>query len=135
MERQRRKPSALCARPGPFAPAGVLSLPLPVGAPGARRYDGSVAPRSRSLGGRARDQLVFSVVAVLALFVVLRLLGLRSPVSSIFLSVLLTLALNVGLSAWTDARARRHRSHSPDRRPAQPTRPRDTDIRWRDEQR
>lgn len=77
---------------------------------------------------------MFSVVAVLALFVVLRLLGLRSPVSSIFLSVLLTLALNVGLSAWTDARARR-RSYAPDRRPARPTRHHDTDIRWRDEQR
>lgn len=78
---------------------------------------------------------MFSVVAVLALFVVLRLLGLRSPVSSIFLSVLLTLALNVGLSTWTDARARGRRSYTPDRRPAQPERRRDTDIRWRDEQR
>lgn len=100
-----------------------------------RGYDGAVPTPSRSLGQRLRSQLVFSVVAVLALFVVLRMLGLRSPVSSIVLSVLLTLALNVGLSYMADSRARRGRSHTPARRPVEPSRRRDADIRWRDEQR
>lgn len=102
-----------------------------------RGYDGAVPTPSRSLGQRLRSQLVFSVVAVLALFVVLRMLGLRSPVSSIVLSVLLTLALNVGLSYLTDSRARRARprTHRPARRPVEPSRRRDADIRWRDEQR
>lgn len=90
-----------------------------------------MAPRSRSFTGRIRDQLVFSVVAVLILFVALRFLGVRSPVSSIFLSVMLTLALNVGLSYWGEARARRERRASSQRQ----VRSGGGDIRWRDDDR
>ncbi len=109
---------------------------LAQGAGWPRGYDGAVAPRSRSFTGRIRDQLLFSVVAVVVLFIALRLLGVRSTVPSLFLSVLLTLALNVGLSYWGEARARSARRRSATR----PTRgtTRHTgggDIRWRDEDR
>lgn len=73
-----------------------------------------------------RDQLMFSVVAILVLAVVLRVVGVRSSIGSLVLSIVLTLLLNVGLSYWAERRARGAQS-----RPA----PRDADIRWRDEQR
>ncbi|MCL6422895.1 hypothetical protein Bequi_05755 [Brachybacterium sp. JHP9] len=86
-----------------------------------------MALRSRSLGSRIKDQLVFSVVAVLALFLLLRLLGFRATMPGLLLSILITVALNVGLSYWSQSSARRAReSDRPVRRP-------DGDIRWRDD--
>jgi hypothetical protein len=69
-----------------------------------------VAPRSRSLTGRIRDQLGFSIAAILILFVVLRFVGVRSTVGSIFFSIIITIVLNVGLSYYYDHRARKDRS-------------------------
>ena len=89
-----------------------------------------MASRPRSLTGRIRDQLAFSVGAVLVLFLVLRVFGVRSSVAGIALSILLTLALNVGLAAWGEARSRRTAQ-----RPRQAPRERDADIRWRDDER
>jgi Flp pilus assembly protein TadB len=66
-----------------------------------------VAPRSRGLTARIRDQIGFSLVAVLVLFIVLRLLGVRNTVAGFFFSVLLTIGLNVGLSYFYEYRARR----------------------------
>src|SRR5690625_7500851 len=68
--------------------------------------------RSRSLVQRIRDHIVFSVVAIGVLFIVLRLLGVRSTVAGFAFSVGVTLALNGGLSYYNDYRAR-----SPKRRP------------------
>lgn len=85
-----------------------------------------MATPTRPLGRRIRDHLTFSVVAVLALFFILRLLGIRSSVAGLFLSILITLALNVGLSYLTEARAR-----SRARNPVPPPRG-GGDIRWRD---
>lgn len=89
-----------------------------------------MASRPRSLTGRIRDQLAFSVGAVLVLFLVLRVFGVRSSVAGIALSILLTLALNVGLAAWGEARSRRTAQ-----RQRQAPRARDADIRWRDDER
>ncbi|WP_114856515.1 hypothetical protein [Brachybacterium sp. YJGR34] len=78
--------------------------------------------RPRTLFQRVRDHIGFSVVAIGVLFVVLRLLGVRSTFGGFALSVGITLALNVGLSYWAD-----HRAKNP--RPA----PRDgEDIRFRE---
>ncbi|MCS6711335.1 hypothetical protein JSY14_04625 [Brachybacterium sp. EF45031] len=60
---------------------------------------------------RLRDTLVFSVIAILLLTVVLRFLGLRSSFASIILSILITVGLNLALSAWADHRARTRRDH------------------------
>lgn len=65
-----------------------------------------MAPRSRSLTRRIRDQIGFSLVAVLVLFMVLRVFGVRSSVAGLGLSIVLTLALNVGLSYIGEQRAR-----------------------------
>ncbi len=86
--------------------------------------DGMSGP-SRSLGRRIRDQLWFSVIAILVLFLVLRVLGVRSTMSSFFLSVVLTIGLNVGLSYFYEHRARRGKTPRAD--------PRGGDIRWREE--
>ena len=83
--------------------------------------------RSRSLATRVREHLGFSVVAIGVLFIVLRLLGVRSTFAGFALSVGITLALNVGLSYYNDRRARNpHRSRPPARR---------RDIRWREDDR
>lgn len=87
-----------------------------------------MAPRSRSLAGRIRDQLGFSIAAILILFVVLRFVGVRSTVGSFFFSVIITIALNVGLSYYYDHRARRDR----DRGGRAPRRG-GSDIRFRDD--
>lgn len=86
----------------------------------------SRSPRSRGLSQRIRDQLLFSVVTILVLFLILRLVGVRASVPSLFLSIMLTLALNVGLSAWQERRARSPRQNHPVR---------GGDIRWREEDR
>lgn len=65
-----------------------------------------MAPRSRSLTRRIRDQIGFSLVAVLVLFMLLRVFGVRSSVAGLVLSIVLTLALNVGLSYIGEQRAR-----------------------------
>ncbi|PWH07943.1 hypothetical protein DEO23_03670 [Brachybacterium endophyticum] len=89
-----------------------------------------MAPPRRRLTRRIRDQVGFSLVAVLVLFLVLRVFGVRSSVAGLVLSVALTIALNVGLSYIGERRAEHAR-----RRP-----PRDRDgdrgdIRWRDDDR
>jgi hypothetical protein len=53
-----------------------------------------------------RDHLGFSIVAIGVLFIVLRLLGMRSTLGGFVLSVGITLALNVGLSYYYERRAR-----------------------------
>lgn len=65
--------------------------------------------RSRSLVQRVRDHLGFSIVAIGVLFIVLRLLGMRSTLGGFVLSVGITLALNVGLSYYYEHRARNPR--------------------------
>jgi hypothetical protein len=64
---------------------------------------------SRSLVQRVRDHLGFSIVAIGVLFIVLRLLGMRSTLGGFVLSVGITLALNVGLSYYYERRARSSR--------------------------
>lgn len=61
---------------------------------------------SRSLVQRVRDHLGFSIVAIGVLFIVLRLLGVRSTFGGFVLSVAITIALNVGLSYVQERRAR-----------------------------
>jgi hypothetical protein len=82
---------------------------------------------SRSLVQRVRDHLGFSIVAIGVLFIVLRLLGMRSTIGGFVLSVGITLALNVGLSYYYERRAR-----SP--RPRRETRG-GGDIRFREDDR
>ncbi|APX34344.1 hypothetical protein BH708_18345 [Brachybacterium sp. P6-10-X1] len=83
--------------------------------------------RSRSLARRVREHLGFSVIAIGVLFVVLRLLGVRSTFAGFVLSVGITLALNVALSYYTD-----HRARNPRPRPASRG---GGDIRWREDDR
>ncbi len=86
-----------------------------------------MSPRSRSLTARIRDHIGFSVVAIGVVFIVLRLLGVRSTFAGFAMSVGITLALNVGLSYYTD-----HRARHPRTRPA----PRGGgDIRFREDDR
>lgn len=94
-------------------------------------YSGPV-PRRRTLTQRIRDTLGFSVVAILVLFLILRVAGVRSTFSSFFLSVVITIALNVGLSYWNESSARRRaqQDRSYDDRGR-----RDADIRWREDDR
>lgn len=61
---------------------------------------------SRGLGRRIRDQFWFSVIAIVVLFLILRLFGVRAAIPSLFGSIILTIALNVGLSYWSEHRAR-----------------------------
>ncbi|MGO2825588.1 hypothetical protein CIK81_12180 [Brachybacterium sp. JB7] len=82
--------------------------------------------RSRSLATRVREHLGFSVVAIGVLFIVLRLLGVRSTFAGFALSVGITLALNVGLSYYNDRRARNPR-------PQQAAPRGGGDIRWRED--
>lgn len=96
-------------------------------APRARVYDGGMSRPSRSLVQRVRDHLGFSIVAIGVLFIMLRLLGMRSTLGGFVLSVGITLALNVGLSYYYERRAR-----SP--RPRRQTRG-GGDIRFREDDR
>ncbi len=68
-----------------------------------------MSSRSRSLVQRVRDHLGFSIVAIGVLFIVLRLLGVRSTFGGFVLSVAITIALNVGLSYYQERRARNPR--------------------------
>ncbi|MFC7374044.1 hypothetical protein ACFQS2_08260 [Brachybacterium sp. GCM10030267] len=83
--------------------------------------------RNRSLAQRIREHLGFSVVAIGVLFIVLRLVGVRSTFAGFALSVAITLALNVGLSYYNDRRARSPRPHVEQRGGG--------DIRWREDDR
>ena len=56
-----------------------------------------------------RDHIGFSVIAIGVLFIVLRLVGVRSTFAGFALSVVITLGLNVGLSYYNDHRARNPR--------------------------
>lgn len=60
-----------------------------------------------------REHLGFSVVAIGVLFIVLRLLGVRSTFAGFLLSVGITLALNIGLSYYQEHRARSPRPSHP----------------------
>ena len=90
-------------------------------------YHDRMSPRPRSLTQRIRDTLGFSVVAILVLFILLRLVGVRSTIPSLFLSIIITIGLNVGLSYYYDHRARSGRASG--RRDDRV----DEDIRWRRE--
>ncbi len=80
---------------------------------------------SRGLVQRVREHIGFSVVAIGVLFVVLRLVGIRSTFAGFAMSVLITLALNVGLSYYQEYRAK-----NPKKQPA----PRGGgDIRFRED--
>lgn len=83
-----------------------------------------MSPRRRTLTQRIKDHLGFSLVAILILFIVLRMFGVRSTVASFFFSVLLTIGLNVGLSYYYD-----HKGAEGGARPD----PRGGDIRWVEE--
>ncbi|MGO2535923.1 MAG: hypothetical protein ACTIB2_02180 [Brachybacterium tyrofermentans] len=83
--------------------------------------------RSRSLATRVREHIGFSVIAIGVLFIVLRLLGVRSTFAGFMLSVGITLALNVGLSYYNDRRARSARPQVTPRGGG--------DIRWREDDR
>ncbi|NMA77904.1 MAG: hypothetical protein GX960_11720 [Actinomycetales bacterium] len=65
--------------------------------------------RPRGLVQRVREHIGFSVIAIGVLFIVLRLVGVRSTFAGFALSVGITLALNVGLSYYNDYRARNPR--------------------------
>lgn len=80
---------------------------------------------------RMRDQLMFSVVSILLLFVVLRVVGVRSSVGSIVLSIALTVMLNVALTYWADSRDAREQRRGARREPMRGG----GDIRWREDDR
>lgn len=61
---------------------------------------------------RVREHIGFSVVAIGVLFVVLRLVGIRSTFTGFVMSVVITLALNVGLSYYQEHRAKNPRPRS-----------------------
>ncbi|GAA4530317.1 hypothetical protein GCM10023160_31050 [Brachybacterium paraconglomeratum] len=65
--------------------------------------------RPRGLFPRVREHIGFSVIAIGVLFIVLRLVGVRSTFAGFVLSVTITLALNVGLSYYHDYRAKHPR--------------------------
>lgn len=83
--------------------------------------------RTRSLAVRVREHLVFSVLAIGVLFIVLRLVGVRSTFMGFVMSVGITLALNVGLSYYHDRRAKNPRPRVEARGGG--------DIRWREDDR
>ena len=84
--------------------------------------------RPRTLFQRVREHIGFSVIAIGVLFVLLRLLGLRSTFAGFVLSVGITLALNVALSYYSDYRAKHPRPQRPSERGG-------GDIRFREEER
>ncbi|MCT1558388.1 hypothetical protein M3A96_09710 [Helcobacillus massiliensis] len=77
--------------------------------------------------GGCGSGLLFPLGVVLALFLVLRLVGVRSTFSSLILSLVLTVVLNVGLNALMNRRSRRSREPRRDIDDQ-----RGTDIRFRD---
>ena len=78
------------------------------------------------------DHLFFSVVVMTLFFVVLSLMGIMAKFASLVLSILLTLALNVGLSYYYEWRRDRERAAIREGRANVRDR-RDGDIRMRDE--
>lgn len=78
------------------------------------------------------DHLFFSVVVMTLFFVVLSLMGIKARFASLVLSILLTLALNVGLSYYYEWRRDRERAAIREGRANVRDR-RDGDIRMRDE--
>ncbi len=78
------------------------------------------------------DHLFFSVVVMTLFFVVLSLMGIKAKFASLVLSILLTLALNVGLSYYYEWRRDRERAAIREGRANVRDR-RDGDIRMRDE--
>lgn len=80
------------------------------------------------------DHLFFSVVVMTLFFVVLSLMGIKAKFASLVLSILLTLALNVGLSYYYEWRRDRDRERAAIREGRANVRDRrDGDIRMRDE--
>ena len=80
------------------------------------------------------DHLFFSVVVMTLFFVVLSLMGIKAKFASLVLSILLTLALNVGLSYYYEWRRDRERERAAIREGRANVRDRrDGDIRMRDE--
>ena len=70
----------------------------------------SPRPQRRTLRQRIMDHLFFSVVVMTLFFVVLSLMGIKAKFASLVLSILLTLALNVGLSYYYEWRRDRERA-------------------------
>lgn len=80
------------------------------------------------------DHLFFSVVVMTLFFVVLSLMGIKAKFASLVLAILLTLALNVGLSYYYEWRRDRDRERAAIREGRANVRDRrDGDIRMRDE--
>ncbi|EPH15391.1 MULTISPECIES: hypothetical protein [Dermabacter] len=92
----------------------------------------SPRPQRRTLRQRIMDHLFFSVVVMTLFFVVLSLMGIKAKFASLVLSILLTLALNVGLSYYYEWRRDRERAAIREGRANVRDR-RDGDIRMRDE--
>ncbi len=92
----------------------------------------SPRPKRKTLRQRIMDHLFFSIVVMTLFFVVLSLMGIKAKFASLVLSILLTLALNVGLSYYYEWRRDRERAAIREGR-AKPRDPRDGDIRMRDE--
>ena len=92
----------------------------------------SPRPQRRTLRQRIVDHLFFSVVVMTLFFVVLSLMGIKAKFASLVLSILLTLALNVGLSYYYEWRRDRERAAIREGRANVRDR-RDGDIRMRDE--
>ncbi|MFC0675853.1 hypothetical protein [Brachybacterium hainanense] len=79
--------------------------------------------RPRSLAQRIRDQIGFSLVTLLVVFMLLKLVGLKATIPGFVLSLVITIGLNVALSYYADHKASR---------PVPPPRG-GGDIRWRDD--
>src|SRR5699024_2783083 len=77
------------ARPGPLPPdRGAWTRTSGTSRRGD--YDGGMSRRPRSLVQRVRDHLGFSVIAIGVLFILLRLVGVRSTFAGFVLSVAIT---------------------------------------------
>lgn len=92
----------------------------------------SPRPKRKTLRQRIMDHLFFSVVVMTLFFVVLSLMGIKAKFASLVLSILITLALNVGLSYYYEWRRDREREAIRDGR-THSREGRDGDIRIRDE--
>lgn len=111
-----------------MAPPEMAPAERPV-APACHNEAMPTSPGGRSFGQRIRDHIMFSVVAMTIIFIALRLLHVRATMAGLLLSIALTLALNVGLSYYYDAQAKRRARDAAagrvDRKPA-------GDIRFRE---
>ncbi|MGQ4537626.1 hypothetical protein ACUH94_03725 [Dermabacteraceae bacterium P7074] len=67
-----------------------------------------MARRTRTLRQRISDQLFFSAVMVTGIFMLLKLIGMRIGIQGLVLSIILTVAINVGMS-YLPARGRSDR--------------------------